>query len=113
MRKHKFKAMMDVRHTGHDEMWVYIDGIGHDLWHSMNGKYYGNILPDTISEFTGLLDSNKKEIYEFDKVEWNGFSGHIIFMGGSFYIQEKESAWLLKPCLNYTLKITGNIKETK
>jgi len=45
------------------------------------------IRPETVSQFTGILDSNGKEIWENDIVQDKEGFGKIIFLNGMFSVQ--------------------------
>lgn len=44
--------------------------------------------PGTVGQFTGLLDKNGKEIWEYDIVDWDGVKLLVEFIDGSFCIHE-------------------------
>lgn len=45
-------------------------------------KYYVN--PDTIGQFTGLIDKNGNEIFEGDILDFNGLTVEVRFLRGVF-----------------------------
>lgn len=78
------------------------------------------VRPETISQFTGLLDKNEKEIYEGDIVECRESFGvfstttiyHIVYGNGGFFSKEKNSLHnIFLGNKNLSVSIIGNIHE--
>lgn len=95
-----------------------------DLWHRTTPTtrlYINNgedraIDPDTVGQFTGLLDRNSKEIYEDDIVWWQGNMYVVEFLHGAFYgIDEAGFKCLLArmahPLYLGCCKIVANIHD--
>ena len=53
-----------------------------------NCPYYWEVIPETIGQFTGLLDKNGKEIWEHDIVDWDGVMLVVEFVDGGFCMHE-------------------------
>jgi uncharacterized phage protein (TIGR01671 family) len=80
--------------------WVYGDllhrpnGVLHILTLNEEKSCYDNniIIPDTVGQFTGLFDNNKKEIYEGDIIRWrrDGKLYLVKFYAGMFYASVEE-----------------------
>ena len=51
---------------------------------------YGQVIPDTVGQYTGLNDTNGKEIFEGDIVRnkdvWDKYTGVIVFKNGRFMV---------------------------
>jgi hypothetical protein len=78
----------DIKFKGqqlNDTEWVY----GHYLSDSSitNSTATFTIKPETVSQYTGLLDSKGVEIWENDIVKDEYGFGKIIFMNGMFAVQ--------------------------
>ncbi len=113
MREIKFRAMMDRPHFGHEGLWVYLQGVGSDLWFSKNGKYYGDIKQGTECQFTGFQDKNEVDIYD----------GHILGGENKHIVEWHDDGWVIRSIsldwttrlktalFQYDIEIIGNIYE--
>ena len=135
----KFRAMMDCPHSGHEGLWVYLQGIGSSQWCSENGKYYGEIKRGTESQFGGIPDKTGRDMYAGDIVEQEAIinypgecgEGFNFLYTGEVVILPSKGVCLKRPIVidrleddekwtyggykniaSYRSKIIGNIHET-
>ena len=66
MKKRKFRAMMTKSTFGHDGIWVWSTNLTN--WSSVNGAYYGDIKPETITEYVCQIGPD--ECYVGDKLQF-------------------------------------------
>jgi hypothetical protein len=107
MRTIKFKGL---RVDGNG--WVYGSFIHNNIdcpcIIDIDAEQY-EVIPETVGQFTGLIDVNGKEIYEGDVVEapWHYTEGKIVNLDYQEYFMYAVCEY----CLEDVLKIIGNIHD--
>lgn len=118
MRDIKFKGYSDYH-----KIWYYGYLVKiHKRYYIYNT--YGNrfeVIPESVSQYTGLKDKNGKEIYEGDIIRFLGHEAkngkqirpeRIETIESKTFIQDCYRLFCLLDC-NNTVEIIGNIHENK
>jgi len=50
--------------------------------------FFWEVIPETVGQFTGLIDKNGDEIWEHDIVDWDGVMLVVEFIDGRFCMRE-------------------------
>jgi len=122
MREILFRGMMPVINT-----WI----TGHHFYSEKENKHYitgeskdygfqkGEVIPETVGQFTGLTDKNGKRIFEgdilhcdpFTKLFWISF-GKSEKWGACFCVQSSNSIYFLSKLWTASSEIIGNIYDS-
>lgn len=123
--------MREIKFRGQrceDGKWVYgyVDATMYkDLVVIHSEASTHSVVPETVGQYTGLLDKNNKEIYEGDVVKTKSGWGGIVLWNSRGYFYIKDSSFYkdeepdLSPigsllcCERKQLEITGNIHKKK
>lgn len=112
MREIKFrgKSITGIWYYG----YLTIDAYEYYFIESLGGThlYSNKVIPETVGQFTGLQDKNEVDIYEGDKILYDGITGIIHFNNGSYYVnfEYTRSAHLLGE-LERDIEVIGNIHD--
>ena len=94
--KFKAKIVMDIEPLAMKKGdWVeghYYEDLQDGEWCSWiqecNDIIHYKVDKNTLGQFTGLLDRNGKEIWEYDIVDWDGVKLLVEFVDGGFCMHE-------------------------
>jgi len=112
MREIKFRAWSEKEKQFVDDF--LIDRLGNG-YKTNNFELWGDDMGIVISQYTGLKDKNRKEIYEGDIVKILGYEaiGYVYYKKCGFWIQEIKTAVDNDTTWSGTMgeKVIGNIYE--
>ena len=111
MRSLKFRAWAN----GYEKWCHHIEYMGDGLWLGYIDDGIGELSTTDIivEQYTGLKDTNGKEIYEGDIVSYRGNNYQIKWCEASFaYIaSSKNQYYWLSPSKSTVFEVIGNIHE--
>ncbi len=77
------------------------------------------VVPETIGQFTGLVDRNGKRVFEGDIVLVNGtkrvgkYVTSIVFKDGCYMLEENKTYLIDSKCLLAVISVVGTIHDNK
>lgn len=81
------------------------------LW--LKDRGWVDVIPETVSQYTGLTDANGKKIFEEDIVRYSNGFGHIEWaqLHGAFMCVEENGEYWEWLDNMYDIEILGNIHD--
>lgn len=91
------------------DKWLIVDGT-QTLDYNIGPS--GEVIPETVGQYTGLNDKNGKEIYEGDIVITDecGWVGHVVYGTDMYYVEDGVGGFA-SYCNWKAYEIIGNIHE--
>lgn len=111
MREFKFRAWDKVDNKMYYDAEKTYDFIGNDIME----ESFGSLLDSDnfiVMQYTGLIDKNRKEIYEGDLVKTTEYIGIVEYYKGMYCINVDDSFKLPMYDTNEFMEVIGNIYET-
>ena len=73
-----------------------------------------SVRPETVGQFTGLLDKNGVDVFEGDIVSWSNKTYTIKWHENiAAFVMEEDENKLERPDIEFQSKVIGNIYESK
>jgi len=142
MRQIKFRGKrVEYNPQHHNSEWVYGNllndkSIG-EVGEGLSKYWYAEVDPSTVSQFTGLLDKNGKEIWEGDVIKFQKFANYndeitnlsrhtakVVFIDGSFswhilrygangcFHNSRKIEPLNNTCATWGFEVIGNLHDS-